>query len=63
MNSKGAGDAFVGAFVHYLNHLGENELFKVIELASEYASITVQYPGTQTSYLTIDELDSKFKLN
>ena len=60
--SAGAGDAFVGSFVHYLNKLGDESVLKAVELASEYASITVQYPGTQSSYPSLDKLSEKFKI-
>lgn len=61
LKSKGAGDAFVGAFVHFLNHYGKSNLDKAVRLATDYATLTVQYPGTQTSYLAVDKLDAKFK--
>lgn len=35
---------------------------KIIDLANEYASITVQRKGTQTSYPHLSELDAKFKI-
>ena len=60
--SKGAGDAFVGAFANYLSAFGLAEIKKVIGLANEYASMTVQRKGTQTSYPRLSELDAKFKI-
>lgn len=59
---KGAGDAFVGSFAHYLNLLGKGSIEKSIELAADYATLSVQKPGTQSSYPRLDELDGKFKL-
>ena len=34
---------------------------KSIELACEYATLSVQAPGTQVSYPLIKDLDEKFK--
>jgi ribokinase len=59
---KGAGDAFVGSFAHYLNLLGKDSIEKSIELASDYATLTVQKPGTQSSYPKLEELEEKFNL-
>ncbi|CAF0838220.1 unnamed protein product [Brachionus calyciflorus] len=60
VDTSGAGDAFVGAFVHYLNRAGSVK--EAIELASFYASLTVQTHGTQSSYPSVQELDQKFKI-
>jgi sugar/nucleoside kinase (ribokinase family) len=51
-----------GAFVNYLNKCGTESISKAIDLAAEYASQTVQYPGTQSSYPKLTQLDSMFKL-
>lgn len=51
----------MGAFVHFLNYYGQSGMDKAIRLATDYATLTVQYAGTQTSYLPIDKLDAKFK--
>ncbi len=59
---EGAGDAFVGAFAHYLRKLGMPNIKKVVEIANEYASLTVQQKGTQTSYPRIDDLDASFRI-
>jgi sugar/nucleoside kinase (ribokinase family) len=59
--NKGAGDAFVGSFAHYLNKYGHDSIEKAIELASEYASLSVQTQGTQSSYPELSQLDTKFK--
>jgi sugar/nucleoside kinase (ribokinase family) len=58
---KGAGDAFVGSFAHYLSRLGIDKIEQVLRMANEYASLTVQKKGTQTSYPHIDDLDEKFR--
>jgi sugar/nucleoside kinase (ribokinase family) len=62
---KGAGDAFIGAIAHYLSKSRENFFDEIVfdrsvELAVEYASLTVERKGAQTSYPYINELDSKF---
>ena len=38
---KGAGDSFVGALAHYISFLGKDSMCRAIELASEYASLSV----------------------
>lgn len=62
VDSTGAGDAFVGSFAHYLNLLGKDSIEKAIDLSSDYATLTVQKRGTQLSYPSLNELDSKFKI-
>ena len=57
---KGAGDAFVGSFSHFLSKLGESSMETVLDLASSYASLTVEAFGTQTSYPSLDKLEKKF---
>lgn len=39
-----------------------NEIQKVIELANEYAGLSVQNKGTQTSYPYLDKIDKKFNV-
>jgi hypothetical protein len=39
-----------------------NDVIKSVELAAEYASLTVQLPGTQSSYSKLADLDDKFKI-
>jgi ribokinase len=60
IDTSGAGDAFCGAFANYLAKLGSKQIKRVIELACEYASFTVQSKGTQTSYPFLNEIDTKF---
>lgn len=62
VDTTGAGDAFIGALAHYLFKHGVNALEQAIELASAYATISVQAPGTQVSYPYLADLDDKFKL-
>jgi sugar/nucleoside kinase (ribokinase family) len=53
----------VGAFAHYLSHLKESQIEKAIDLASEYATLSVQQLGTQSSYPHIDNINFKFRVN
>jgi len=55
---KGAGDAFVGAFCHYLNELGRERIEMVLRSACDYATRTVQERGTQASYPRADQVNS-----
>jgi ribokinase len=64
IDSTGAGDAFTGSLAHYLSrfqNVNVESLHKSIELAVEYASLTVERKGSQASYLRVNELDEKFK--
>ena len=36
--------------MHFLNKYGDESIVKAIDLAAEYASLTVQSLGTQSSY-------------
>jgi ribokinase len=56
---KGAGDAFIGSLSHYFGKGGD--LHKAVELATEYASLSVERKGAQTSYLYLDELSEKLR--
>ena len=47
--------------VKSINKYGKNNVEKAIELASEYATLSVQSQGTQSSYPNISQLDFKFK--
>lgn len=62
LDTSGAGDAFVGAFTHFLNKLGSDKIEKVIELASSYATLTVQSCGTQSSYPHLADIEKKFQV-
>lgn len=61
IDTSGAGDAFVGSFSHYLNKYGDDKIEKVIELASSYATLTVQSCGTQSSYPYLADISEKFR--
>ncbi len=55
---KGAGDAFVGAFCHYLNELGSDRIGEILRFACNYATKTVQEKGTQSSYPLGSDLET-----
>lgn len=59
VDSTGAGDAFCGSLSHFI---GKCDIYQAIELASSYASLTVQHKGTQASYPCIDNLDLSFRI-
>ena len=58
---KGAGDAFVGALNHFISKLGTNFIKEAVQLAGEYASLSVHHKGTQASYQLLKDLDDRFK--
>lgn len=60
VDSTGAGDSFVGALAHYISFLGKDSMCRAIELASEYASLSVTKKGTQASYWHLADLEEKF---
>ncbi|MGQ5708671.1 ribokinase [Lactobacillus sp. PSON] len=53
IDSIGAGDSFVGAFVHYYSH-GDN-ISDALKHANAYAAVTVTRRGSQTSYPSANE--------
>ncbi|EAN79083.1 ribokinase, putative [Trypanosoma brucei brucei TREU927] len=59
VDSTGAGDCFVGAMVFYLS-MGKS-LEESCKRANMIAAISVQRPGTQSSYPTLDELPAEVK--
>lgn len=64
VDSIGAGDAFLGSLAHFLSRnakIDSTSLERSIKLASEYASLSVERKGAQTSYLYLHELDDRFK--
>ncbi|KAK2175413.1 hypothetical protein NP493_734g02052 [Ridgeia piscesae] len=50
VDTTGAGDAFVGALAFYRACYPNLALHECVERASEIATVSVQSPGTQTSY-------------
>ena len=58
VEKQGAGDAFVGAFAHFLNRTKSKEL--AVDLAAQYATITCKSFGTQSSYPAIAKLEAHF---
>ncbi|KAI0219594.1 Ribokinase [Lamellibrachia satsuma] len=56
IDSTGAGDAFVGALAFYQACYPHLQLHECVERASEIATVSVQTPGTQTSYRSRKDL-------
>lgn len=56
VDTTGAGDAFIGAFAHFLAATGETET--ALNKAARYAALSVTRRGTQKSYATAEEFDS-----
>lgn len=61
VDTCGAGDSFVGAFAHYFNKYGPDSIDKVLQQAADYATLTVQSFGTQSSYPYLKDIDEKFR--
>ena len=59
VDTTGAGDSIIGAFAHYLAE-GKNEL-DALNLANQYAAMTVTRRGTQKSYPTKAEVESHYQ--
>ena len=53
---QGAGDSFVGSLAYFLSKHPNLSLEETVRRSVAIASISVQKPGTQTSYPTKDEL-------
>ena len=54
IDTTGAGDAFIGAFAHY--YTVGSDIATALEKANRYAALSTTKRGTQSSYLTRDEL-------
>ncbi|OWF53132.1 ribokinase-like [Mizuhopecten yessoensis] len=50
VDTTGAGDAFVGALAYYLSNSPSLTLQEIIQRSTEVAGVSVQSPGTQTSF-------------
>ncbi|MFZ2353553.1 ribokinase [Paucilactobacillus nenjiangensis] len=59
VDTTGAGDSIIGAFAHYLAE-GKNEL-DALNLANQYAAMTVTRRGTQKSYPTKAEVEAHYQ--
>lgn len=57
--AQGAGDAFVGALAYYLAKLSSLSLGDAVRRSGEIATLSVQSPGTQTSYPWQPDLPSE----
>ncbi|GAU93914.1 hypothetical protein RvY_05777 [Ramazzottius varieornatus] len=62
VDTTGAGDAFVGALAHFLvaDPEGEGKLREAVRKACKYASLTVQFPGSQKSFPAIENMMADF---
>jgi len=58
-DTTGAGDAFVGALAFYLSTFSDLSMRESIRRACEIATISVQMPGTQTSYPTREDIPAE----
>ncbi|XP_069181275.1 LOW QUALITY PROTEIN: ribokinase [Procambarus clarkii] len=59
VDTTGAGDAFVGALAYYLAYHPHLCMKDMLQRSCKVATISVQAPGTQSSYPTRDMLDRK----
>lgn len=55
VDTAGAGDAFVGAFVYYFLKLGD--VLTAVTLANRYAALSTIRPGIQRSFATREEFE------
>uniref|UniRef100_A0A0L8GIW1 Ribokinase n=1 Tax=Octopus bimaculoides TaxID=37653 RepID=A0A0L8GIW1_OCTBM len=56
--TEGAGDVFIGSFAYYLSCHPHLDLHEMIRRSSKIASISVQKPGTQTSFPSKEALSA-----
>lgn len=61
-DSTGAGDSFIGSLAFYISTRPELSLEESVRRAVQIASVSVQKPGTQTSYPLRDELPQELFL-
>lgn len=61
VDTSGAGDCFLGALAAYLS-AGDADLEAAVTRAGQVASLSVQRPGTQTSYPKASELPPALRL-
>lgn len=55
VDTTGAGDAFIGALAHFIAKNPASELKQCIAAANKVAALSVQKPGTQTSFPHLSE--------
>ena len=60
VDTTGAGDAFVGALAHFLVANPDGQLKEAIRKACKYATVSVQKPGTQNSFIRMEDIPSDF---
>lgn len=66
VDTVGAGDAFIGALAFYIAKFPTATLLQKIGASTEIASHSVQFKGTQKSYVdfpSIDPLTKKYRFN
>jgi ribokinase len=56
VDTTGAGDAFIGSLAFYLAKLPELSFHEIVSRSCKVAAISVQRPGTQTSFPRRQEL-------
>jgi len=56
VDTTGAGDSFVGSLAYFLSTRPELSTFECVRRSLRIASVSVQYAGTQTSYLPKNQL-------
>jgi len=56
VDTTGAGDCFVGSFAHYFAR--GRSIAEAVRAANQVAAYSVQKPGTQKSYPSLNDLDS-----
>jgi ribokinase len=55
VDSTGAGDAFIGSFAHY--YLKTGDVIEAMTTANRYAALSTMKPGTQKSFLSLEEFE------
>lgn len=55
VDTTGAGDAFIGALAHFIAEDPTAEMAQCVAAASQVAALSVQKPGTQTSFPRMEE--------
>ncbi|KAL4237952.1 hypothetical protein ACF0H5_002662 [Mactra antiquata] len=56
VDTTGAGDSFIGSLAYFMSKRPDLSLTECARRAIQIASVSVQYPGTQTSFPTQDKL-------
>ncbi|XP_042890105.1 ribokinase-like [Penaeus japonicus] len=59
VDTTGAGDAFVGALAYYMASHSQLDMVEMIQRSCKVATVSVQAPGTQSSYPARDKLPNE----